>query len=286
MGFRLSRIAKTSNKSQKIDTEEGSMDNNPEINHENQAETKEKLLKTHKPRQRKIQYTKEQPQKTSISLIILLILAIGIIAFNQIQMIGIANALPSGSSSTPRNAKLQNVDVTGITSTTQTIGRVFPVAEWKTQDDVIADMLPTGTPDYGAGLGVSFDTPEESLATLAQMYPSLKKEVQQNNPTAWARYMKLASMPGGMSCEFCCGIGAVGIDKQGNSACGCQHNPAILSVGLWLTANTDYTDAEIMREVMRWKTLFFPQKMIAIGTSLAGADANTISQLPGQVGGC
>ena len=89
-----------------------------------------------------------------------------------------------------------------------------------------------------------------------------------------------------MSCEYCCGVGPIGIDSRGNSRCGCQHNPALLSIGLWLTANTDYSDGEILREVMRWKTLFFPQKMVEQGMSLAGADAQTIANLPGMVGGC
>ena len=50
--------------------------------------------------------------------------------------------------------------------------------------------------------------------------------------------------------------------------------------------NTDYSDAEILREVMRWKTLFFPKNMIELGTSLAGGDTSALNNLPGMVGGC
>ena len=98
--------------------------------------------------------------------------------------------------------------------------------------------------------------------------------------------MNLASQPVGISCEFCCGVGAVGINKHGDSACGCQHNPALLSVALYLTTYTDYTDGEILREVMKWKTLFFPKDMINIGMSIAGGDSSALTELPGMVGGC
>ena len=97
-------------------------------------------------------------------------------------------------------------------------------------------MFPTGTPDYGDELGVSFDDPVGSLSKLARMYNSLKTEVQKNNPEDFQRFLNLALKPVGISCEYCCGIGPVGIDKNGNSRCGCQHNPALLSVALYLSS--------------------------------------------------
>ena len=156
----------------------------------------------------------------------------------------------------------------------------------KTEDDAMAMMFPTGTPEYGDALGVSFDDPIGSLDTLSKMYRGLKQEVQQNNPEGWQRFMNLASKPLGISCEYCCGVGPIGITKSGDSACGCQHNPALLSVALYLSSYTDYNDGQILQEVMRWKTLFFPKDMISLGVKVAGGDPSVLNDLPGMVGGC
>jgi len=118
------------------------------------------------------------------------------------------------------------------------------------------------------------------------MFRPLKAEVKSKDPEAFQRYVDLASKPKGVSCEYCCGIGPAGADANGNSRCGCQHNPALLTVTLYLTAYTDYSDAEILREVMKWKTLFFPKNMIDLGSKIAGGDASVLKDLPGMVGGC
>lgn len=225
----------------------------------------------------------------------LFVLAVLIILFNQYQLnsiYGMTSAsnpifLGSGgtSSFSSSGGDLANIDLSELKSTGHTIAAVFPVEDIKTQEDAMAIIFPTGTPDYGEQLGVSFDNPIDSLSILAKMYRSLKTEVQQNNPEGWERFMNLALKPVGISCEYCCGVGPIGIDRNGNSACGCQHNPAVLSVALYLSAYTDYTDGEILREVMRWKTLFFPKKMIELGLTVAGGDVSQL-ELPGMVGGC
>ena len=225
----------------------------------------------------------------------LIIIGVALIIFNQFQIMSVS-ALMSGSvhsssgffhlTSKSGDKDLSKVDLSGIKSTAQTVGTVFPVEQFKTSDDAMAAMFPTGTPDYGAALGVSFDDPVNSLTKLQNMFNSLKQDVQQNNPEAFKRYVNLASNPYGVSCEYCCGVGPIGADKNGNSRCGCQHNPALLAVTLYLTSHTNYGDAEVLREVMRWKTLFFPKNMIELGMSVAGKDASEISNLPGMVGGC
>ncbi|RMF55127.1 hypothetical protein D6745_03085 [Candidatus Woesearchaeota archaeon] len=225
----------------------------------------------------------------------LMVLAILVVLFNQVQINSISKMLEHGistktsSSGTPLLAgekDLSSINIDELKTTGHTVAAVFPVENIKTPDDAMAIMFPTGTPDYGEELGVSYDDPVSSLSVLARMYRGLKDEVQKNNPEAWHRFMSLASKPVGISCEYCCGVGPVGIDKNGNSACGCQHNPALLTVALYLTAYTDYTDGEILREVMRWKTLFFPKKMIELGMTVAGGDTSALDNLPGMVGGC
>jgi len=211
-----------------------------------------------------------------------------LLLINQLQINSVTGMITGSSAITKSNGggDLAEIDISSLKSTAQTVAAVFPIDDIETTNDAIAIMFPTGTPDYGQELGVSYDDPIGSLSILSVMYRGLKSEVQQKNPEAWSRFMNLASQPVGISCEFCCGVGAVGINKQGDSACGCQHNPALLSVALYLTTYTDYTDGEILREVMKWKTLFFPKDMINIGMSIAGGDSSVLTELPGMVGGC
>jgi len=229
------------------------------------------------------------------TIIILLTLAVIGMITNQYLISSVSADLGNGYffgassasfTSTVGGKDLSKLDVSTLKSTAHTVAAVFPLDSVQTSDDALAAMFPSGTPDYGQALGVSYDDPVTSLSTLASMYSGLKAEVQKSKPEAWQRFMNLALQPVGISCEYCCGVGPVGINKQGDSACGCQHNPALLTVALYLTAYTDYTDGEILREVMRWKTLFFPKNMIELGLTVAGKDASALKELPGMVGVC
>ncbi len=187
----------------------------------------------------------------------------------------------------PKN--LGNIDVSQSTNTLMTISLVFPELKTATsQEEVIDIMLPKGTPEYTKIFdnSISFNKPVVSLNYLAKRYFSLKKEVKESNPKAWERYVKLASSPIGISCEFCCGVGPAGVDKNGNLRCGCQHNPALQTIALGLIAYTDMSDAEVIREVMKWKTIFFPRDMIGLGLRVSSGEISSETSLPGMVGGC
>lgn len=237
-------------------------------------------------------HQKKKENLFSKPIIVLMLLAFALLFFNQAQISGVAAMVGSSrvgsfsGSGSGGTMDLSAVNIDEIKSTGHTLAAVFPVEDIVTSEDALSVFFPVGTPEYGADLEVSFDDPIESLAILAKMYPGLKQEVESNNPEAWQRYMDLASKPVGISCEYCCGLKAVGIDSKGNSACGCQHNPALLTVALYLTAYSDYSDAEILREVMQWKTLFFPKNMIELGMTVAGGDTSGLAELPGMVGGC
>ncbi len=242
-----------------------------------------------------IEHKKHRKERSVTKLLMMLIVVAGLfIVFNQFQINSISGMLTGGiiKSASSRtsllagNKDLSDINLEELKSTGHTIAAVFPVEDIQTADDAMAILFPTGTPEYGEELGVSYDDPVASLAVLAKMYRGLKTEVEQNNPEGWQRYMNLASKPVGISCEYCCGVGPIGINSKGDSGCGCQHNPALLTVALYLSAYTDYSDGEILREVMKWKTLFFPKKMIELGTSLAGGDTSALDDLPGMVGGC
>lgn len=220
----------------------------------------------------------------------LMALAVIVLLVNQIQVSALSGMISGTShkrSGSSGSKDLANIDVNELKSTAHTVAAVFPVAEFASADEAMAAMFPTGTPEYGEELGVSYDSPVESLDVLSKMYTQLAAEVKANNPEGWQRFLDLATKPVGIACEYCCGVGPIGIDEKGNSRCGCQHNPALLSVALYLSAYTDYSEGEILREVMRWKTLFFPKNMIELGASLGGGDASSVlDNIPSMVGGC
>lgn len=229
--------------------------------------------------------------------VIALVIVASVLAFNQYQLSAIlspgqstetnseteATESPAASNVAPKD--LSSVDLNKITSTAASIAAVFPLESVTSADEAITIMFPTGTPAYAKEMGVSFDDPINSLSLLAGAYPALKAEAQED-PALWKRYLEFATKPVGISCEWCCGVGPVGITSNGDLNCGCSHSPAMQSVTLWLMMNTEYTDAEILREAMKWKTLFFPKNMIELGVTVAGKDASELSQLPGMVGGC
>ncbi|HZX12000.1 MAG TPA: hypothetical protein VFE88_00890 [Candidatus Nanoarchaeia archaeon] len=183
------------------------------------------------------------------------------------------------------NANLDTVDITQIHSTPQGIAAVFPLDTIKTADDALALIVPTGTPEYGEAMGISFDDPINSLTLMQNGYSALKKQVQ-DNQELWQRYLGLAAAPRGISCEFCCGIGAQGVDSNGELRCGCSHNPALQTLTFWLLLNTDSSDAEILREVYKWKAAWYPKNMIQYAMQIAGGDISVLEELPGMVGGC
>ncbi len=181
---------------------------------------------------------------------------------------------------------LKNINLDDIKSTGHAVAALFPVENIKTSQDALDIIISQGTPEYGTALGVSFDDPVQSLDKLAKLYYALKPEIQKNDPATWQRYMNLATKPVGISCEFCCGVGPTGITKNGELNCGCQHNPAVHALTLWLMQNTEYSDAEILREVMKWKAIFFPKNMVELALQVAGGDTSSLDNLPGMVGGC
>lgn len=248
----------------------------------------EKIEHTHKEHIEK-KHTKEKLMTKPI--IALMVIAILVIVFNQLQINSVSAVMGSGisggsgSGGSSKSIELANINVDELQSTAHTLQAVFQL-DGLSVDEVMAVMFPTGTPNYGEELGVSYDDPVASLAVLSKMYRGLMAEVQQNNPEGWDKYLSLALKPVGISCEYCCGLNAIGIRADGSSSCGCQHNPALLTIALYLSAYTDYSDGEILTEVMKWKTLFFPKNMIELGVQLAGGDTSALENLPGMVGGC
>jgi len=237
--------------------------------------------------------SEKKNQNNSSNLMIWAIaIAAVLVLFNQWQIMQVSSLL-SGTSHTSKisaslvgNVDLKDVDVSNIQNTAQAIATVFPLKDVKTADDAIKLLIPTGTTSYGQELGLTYDDPVKSLNTLARYYNTISKEIKTNNPTLWQRYLNLATKPVGISCEYCCGVGPVGITKDGKLSCGCSHNPAIHALTLYLMKNTDWNDAQVLQEALRWKSLWFPKNMIGLAVQIAGGDSSVLNNVPGMVGGC
>src|SRR3989344_4546169 len=223
----------------------------------------------------------QMEEKTTTTILVsLLVLSALLIAFNQYQVSALTGMVDSASGGVSKGrisfggggtASLDKAELSQITD----------------ENDAIAIMIPTGTPEYSEALGgITFDDPVASMEYLSKWYYSLKEEVKQQHPDVWQRYLGLAARPTGISCEYCCGVGPQGITSDWELRCGCAHNPAAQAIALGLMLNTDYSDAEVLREVMRWKTIFFPKNMVALAMDVAGKDASQLQSLPGMVGGC
>ncbi|MBI4182354.1 MAG: hypothetical protein HY520_05305 [Candidatus Aenigmarchaeota archaeon] len=142
------------------------------------------------------------------------------------------------------------------------------------------EIIPEGTPPYGAAAGVSFDQVDQSLQALVGYHRSITLQGED-----LARYIRIGMTPE-TACEFCCGIGELGFAGQdGNLLCGCAHNISFSGMTKWLIQNTDYTDEEILDELEQWKALFFPGPKVAKELSRAGLNP-TLVGLPAQQGGC
>jgi len=239
------------------------------------------------------------------SLVWIIAVAAVLILFNQIQLYhqiqlyqlntmigqpalpGLSFGTSAGTTSTLGGKDLKNVDVSTLKSTAQAVGATMDLADVKDAQSVINKMIPSGIPTYAKDLGISYDDPVAALQFLAyKLYPAIKADVKQNDPKTWQRYLNLATKPVGISCEFCCGVGPVGITKDGELTCGCSHNPAIQAITLYLMKNTQMNDAEVLREALRWKSLWFPKNMVDIGVKIVGGDPNVLNDVPSMVGGC
>jgi hypothetical protein len=158
---------------------------------------------------------------------------------------------------------LNSISLVGARSVQPMIGAAGTASSVEGVDGVI----PTGVPAiYGEELGVSFDAvspadPYSADATIAKL-----KQLDLGIVLTGAdlnRYTNiLYTLHGGMSCEYCCGAQSI-VFANGDPACGCAHSYAMRGLAKYLISEhgDEYTDEEILSEVGKWKTLFFPTQM-------------------------
>ncbi len=146
--------------------------------------------------------------------------------------------------------------------------------------DAVSVIISRGAPFYGPEIGVTFDDPVAGLEKIAQMDPSYGKNKIQLTAEEKARYIKIDTIPG-VGCEYCCGADT-SVDKSGRPTCGCKHSWAMRGLTAYLVKNhPELTDDEIVRELIRWKGLFFPKQMVAkyIKQSQTGQYSTDIASL-------
>lgn len=169
--------------------------------------------------------------------------------------------------------------------------------------DAIKAVVPTGTPLYGAEIGVSFDDPVNSLNTLARLDTQLP--TKSLTEAEKARFISIGTR---ISCEFCCGAAAV-IFADGRDACGCAHAASFRGLSKYLVRNhpDEWTDDEILLELTKWKALYYPRNMVEKAVAalengleltpavlndrdllkkVKAGDTTSIGELPSMVGGC
>ncbi|MDO8740735.1 MAG: hypothetical protein Q7J54_04170 [Candidatus Woesearchaeota archaeon] len=181
---------------------------------------------------------KETINKLSIWLIVVIAL---LVVFNQWQISGIASRFAATGIST--------------TSSSTTSGSTAV-----SSSNLQSSVIPTGVPRiYGAEFGLSYDDISSNDARKTQAAIN-KMGVYDKSITLTGddlqRYIAVGMQ---ISCEYCCGAEAI-IFKNGAAACGCAHSGAMRGLAKYLISKhpNDFTNDEILEELGKWKTLFFP----------------------------
>ena len=125
------------------------------------------------------------------------------------------------------------------------------------------DVIPKGAPQiYGKELNVKFDdvsgsNPQQADNTIRRL-GVLDQQISLSGKQL-SRYISIVSK---MSCEYCCGTESI-IFNDGQPACGCAHSFAMRGLAKYLIKNheNEFTDDQILEELGKWKTLFFPSQI-------------------------
>jgi hypothetical protein len=152
-------------------------------------------------------------------------------------------------------------------------------------DVVISKGIP---PIYGNELSVNFDDPTGSLNVLASLdgdlYPDGLLKFSDLSEELQERYKRVGMS---IACEFCCGAKTL-IAGDGRPACGCAHSAAMrgLTKYLLIEHGNEYSDEQILNELTKWKSMFFPKQMINRYMENNGNLQASGLDLPDMVGGC
>ncbi len=147
--------------------------------------------------------------------------------------------------------------------------------------NVVANVIPTGVPKiYGSELGIKYDDVSPNNRVLADKTIAVMGNLDRTLTLTGddlTRYIRITSQ---ISCEYCCGAKSI-IFSDGRPACGCAHSYAMRGLAKYLILNhgDELSDDEILSELAKWKTLYFPGQMTAKAQILSekGIDVNYIN---------
>lgn len=196
-----------------------------------------------------------------LALFILTALSVAVMAFNQLQITDVQYGMTRYSAAAVAGT------VASVTGSAPSSG-----GSGGNVQAMMARIIPKGIPAiYGSELGVSYDDPVSAMKVMAPMDDGITLTAEQN-----ARYVKIASQ---ISCEYCCGAESI-IFPNGQAACGCQHSYTMRGLAKYLLTKhgTEYSDEQVLEELGKWKTLFFPKQILtkALAFESAGKAINTI----------
>ncbi len=181
-----------------------------------------------------------------------------------------------------------------------------PGIDYSDSSNKLVDIIPVGIPEvYGSELSLSYDDvspldpsgADRAINRMAEL--DMQIELEGEN---LERYVSiLYEKEGGISCEYCCGARSI-IFENGEPACGCAHSFAMRGIAKYLITEhgNEMSDEDILKEVGKWKVLFFPeihqQKAYALEEEGLSADYITLTtntyrgiedgSQGGMVGGC
>ena len=114
--------------------------------------------------------------------------------------------------------------------------------------DLVNNVVPTGTPWYGQQAGVTFDDPITSQNLWA------KGRAIQLNSQEEQRWSRIVNS---FTCDYCCGSPQ---NPTIITRCGCAHSLAAQGMAKWFIKNygSSYSDEEIYGEMARWYALWYP----------------------------
>lgn len=157
------------------------------------------------------------------------------------KVVGTTGMPMTTASMSAQQAQLASLAQSGINNTT--IGQAWAV------------IRPVGVPPvYGAAMGISYDDPVAGMNIMLQYDPYQQVDVM--NQSVLERYIRIGLM---ISCEYCCGADTM-VFSNGVAACACAHSRAMRGLTRYLIeAYPQMTDREILAELVKWKSLYFPK---------------------------
>lgn len=152
-----------------------------------------------------------------------------------------------------------------VSSATQTAPAAAASTGSAELNAIEAQILPKGVPAvYGAELGISYD--DLDVNNLQKSNALIAKLVALDNPNpknslTTDQLKRFIAIGNQIGCEYCCGLGVM-VTADGGRPCGCQHSWAMRGIAQYLIKNhPEMTDNQILTEVAKWKTLFFPDNI-------------------------